>query len=53
MVSQMVFYKVCIGYKGGIIYSMRSSIGNSIAVFFRAFCNVLTGGSIEGLQVVV
>ena len=28
---------------------MRSSIGNSIAVFFRVFCNVFTGGSIEGI----
>ena len=26
----MVFYKVCIGYRGGIIYFMKYSIGNSI-----------------------
>ena len=29
-VSQMVFYKVCIGYRRGIMYFMRCSTGNSI-----------------------
>ena len=31
----MVFYKVCIGYRGGIIFSTRCSIGNSIGHYTR------------------
>ena len=51
-VSQMVFYKVCIGYRRGIMCFMRYSTGNSIGHptgYSIRYSIWYTDGIIEGI----